>query len=200
MSNNPKPSSGGPPPGVAGPGDVREEVNLIERVMDALGTDDEFLAALVANQSKLAEIEQRENELIEQLVALNDSNVCGPATDSYQYEFSRLVPADTSTDSPVTTTREIEFAGRVTALAIGWPDGASNVVGVGFRTSSGERLFPRNKEDEYVAANDFSTQFDLRSSISANSELVAHFANNDPNNDHFVNVIATVEAIPGGDA
>lgn len=119
-----------------------------------------------------------------------------PDRDSYPFEFSTDVPANTTADDPVETTREIPYEGRIVALTVGWPAGANNLTGVQFRTESGERFFPRNKQDEYIAADDFTRTFNLRADVDKDSELVAEFVNNDTTHGHFINVVAEIEKKP----
>lgn len=178
------------------PEEVSEQLNFVEGLKRHVDIDDNFLAAVLANQVKLARIESRENELLDQLIDLTraiDPGVDTGMPNKYPWEFSTDVSANTTTDSPATTTRPVPFDSRIESLIVGWPDGANGLVGVQFRTESGERFFPRNAEDEYIAANDFTHPFDLRTSVDADETLTAEFINNDPNNDHFVNVIAMLE-------
>lgn len=112
---------------------------------------------------------------------------------SFVYEFSEDVPAGTPIEEPVEIERDVPKDGWITSIIVGWPDGADNLVGVGVGTETGETIFPRNKQDSYVAANDFTQPFDVRMEVSKDDTLVAKYVNNDSANDHFVNVFVTIE-------
>ena len=53
-----------------------------------------------------------------------------------------------------------------------------------------ESLIPAGPKDaKYIALNDTTVTFNLDDSVLKNREYTIRFANNDPNNDHFVNVL-----------
>lgn len=110
-----------------------------------------------------------------------------------QIEMSTDVPANTTTDEPEVTDRKAPFDGKITSVVIGWPDGANNIVGVQIRRGNEDVIFPANREDDYVAANDFTSPFPLRKKIKQDEELQAVFVNLDGTNSHFVNVILNIE-------
>lgn len=112
---------------------------------------------------------------------------------SFVYEFSTDVPADTPLENPIEVERDVPQDGWITSIIVGWPDGADNRVGVGVGTETGENLFPRNKEDQFIAANSFTSPFDVRVEVSEDDTLVARYMNHDTDNDHFVNVFVTIE-------
>lgn len=111
---------------------------------------------------------------------------------SVQLEFSYDVPADTPTNDPDQILREVPFDGFTTVITVGWPDGTDNGVGVGLYRNAGANIFPWDKENQFVAANDFTHAFDLVVPVSEGEELEARYANNDTSNSHFVNAIVTV--------
>lgn len=115
-----------------------------------------------------------------------------------QVEMSNNVPAGTTVESPNVIRREMPFDGRIVSIIVGWPNGANNLVGVQIRRSNGDVLFPANREDDFIAANDFTAVLPLRKDIGIDEELQAVFANNDGTNDHFVNVILNVEEVVNG--
>lgn len=109
-----------------------------------------------------------------------------------QIEMSRSVPAGTSDDDPVKSERKIPFDGNIVVYTVGWPDGAQNLVGVKLERD-GTKLFPGNPDDEYIAANDFTTDFPLVAEVESGDIITSKFINNDATNAHFINAIATVQ-------
>lgn len=103
----------------------------------------------------------------------------------FVFEFSTSVNANSNT----TVERTPEEGVVTQGVIVGWPDGANNVVGVQVRTGSGDKLFPRNREDDFIAANDAWDHFPMRKKIKKNEPIEVEYQNDDPNNGHFVNVI-----------
>lgn len=112
-----------------------------------------------------------------------------PHATKYQIEMSSNVPAATEENDPVVVERKIQSDGRITGFTVGWPGGADNLVGVRLQTKSGDKLFPQNKEDGYVAADNFTAVFPLEIPLKQDDVLRALFVNNDDTNNHFVNAI-----------
>lgn len=108
--------------------------------------------------------------------------------DSYPFEMSLDVSASTETSRELT----VPYDGRVTKVIIGWPSGANNKVGVGFRTKGGIELIPRNSDEDYIAANDFTHPFDVQTDVAEDDVLVAEFNNTDATNAHFINVFVEI--------
>lgn len=117
----------------------------------------------------------------------------GEAGLAIQIDFSNEVATNTTTDNPVSITREVPFDGRITTFFTGWPDGTQNGAGIALLRNEGERLFPRNPEDQFVAFNDVAHPFDLRAPVSKGETLEAQFTNADPNQSHFLNAVVTIE-------
>lgn len=116
-------------------------------------------------------------------------------SEAQQVEMSRDVPANTPLDSPDVVKREMPFDGRIVSIVVGWSNGSNNLVGVQIRRGNGDVIFPANREDDYVAANDFTAVLPLRKEISIDEELQAVYVNNDLTNSHFINLILNVEEI-----
>ena len=108
------------------------------------------------------------------------------------YEFSKDVSANTTE----TVSRTIQTDALLRHVIIGWPDGANNLVGVKFGTNTGEDYIPRNAEDDYIAANDFTHPFVILDDVEEDGVLEAEFQNNDSNNSHFINVFAELVEEP----
>lgn len=130
--------------------------------------------------------------------------VAASPVEAFPVEFSVLVPADTGRDNPTTVTRTMPADVRITTVILGWRDGADGQVGIQFGTESGERFVPRNSEDQYLAFNDFSHPFTVRTEVSEGTTLRAQMVNLDTTNDHQANAVAELEFLdnplggPGG--
>lgn len=179
------------------PEDVEATENALERVRDELGLENKYQAAVVANQVRLGRLERQQTALLQQLTDVlgritPDGTITLP--DAFPWEFSTDVPSDTPVDSPVTTERSIPDGARLTSLTVGWPSGADNTAGVQFGPADPEdvKYFPRNTQDDYIAANDFTDTWPLRVNPQ-DDVLVAQFVNGDTTNNHFINVIAMLE-------
>lgn len=110
----------------------------------------------------------------------------------FPIEFSTNVPADTGLGDPLEIRREMPFDGHVTELMVGFPAGAGGAVGVQFRRVSGSTLFPYNTEDQYIAQDDIQHPYSMCASVREEETMVAQYVNTDVDNDHFINVIASV--------
>lgn len=179
--------------------EVREQVNLVEHVMDFLDSDNDWLAALVANQVQMARLERSQAGLLRDIRDQQAPDIVG----EFPFELSHDVPADTPTNSPnvVTRTPSDESETRIVSLSLGWPDGANNQVGIKVRTGNGLTLFPRNPQDDFVAFNDFSETFGLDYRLNPGEELIAETVNLDTQNNHFVNIVPQIVELEdeGGD-
>jgi len=179
-----------------GPDEIDGQLNLLEEVKASFGVDDDYLAAVLANQVQLGRVERKQSELLAALADILSAvspDVEPTFSDSYPFEFSTDVPADTENVDPATTSIDVPFDARVVELVVGWPAGAQGQVGVQFRSESGERFFPRDKQNEYVATDDFTHAFSLEADVSGGDTLVAQFINKDTTNPHFINVVATLK-------
>lgn len=110
----------------------------------------------------------------------------------FQLELSTNIPANTMQAEPLVVERKLPFNCILSQVVIGWPNGANNLVGIKVRTGEGEKLFPRDPDSEFVAANGFTGTFPLRETLREGTELEAVLVNNDSSNSHFVNVIPTI--------
>lgn len=116
-----------------------------------------------------------------------------PPCRAFPFEFSKDVSAGTTRDSFETREREVPYDGWIIELVVGWPAGADNGVGVQFRRKSGEVFFPRNKEDAYIAQDDFQHPYNVCAPVREGEVLVAQYINTDTSNSHFVNVVPTIQ-------
>lgn len=116
----------------------------------------------------------------------------------FPLEFSTDVSSSNNTeDNTAKTRREAPFDAEIVEVVIGWPSGANQLVGVSFGTAAGNQILPRNPEDDFIAADDFTHPFRVSEEVGEDTVLQAEFLNND-SNDHFINVFATVKELPPG--
>lgn len=136
------------------------------------------------------------NDIAEEAVAVLTQDIVPAVTDGnrnqYHLEFSTEVPADT-VDEPLAVERTVPFDGHITMFYVGWPDGAQNGAGIGLARNEGERLFPRNQEDKFVAFNDVSYDFGLRAPVEHGEDLIVEFTNADTNESHFLNAVVEIQ-------
>lgn len=106
------------------------------------------------------------------------------------YNFSQTIPADTPLNQPETEEWEIPHDGTVTKVILGWPDGAQQAAGIGVRGTQGESLIPAGPSGvKFLGLNDKVLTFSLDDGVRKDESYTFRFANTDPDNDHFVNVI-----------
>lgn len=170
--------------------EIREQANLLERIMSHFDVDDQYLAAMVANQVQLAQIERKENEILREIRDQRAPQIVG----EFPFEMSHDVPADTQPEDPNMVERvpSEETDTRIVSLSLGWPDGANNAVGIRVRTGNGLTLFPRNGQDDFVAFNDFAETFGLDYRLDPGEKLIADTINVDTTNNHFVNIVPQI--------
>lgn len=162
------------------------------QLLDRFTGLDEYLEALVPEVREIRdEVQAATTQLGEIATAVGGRNVV--QRESWQYDFSQEIPANTQPADNFEITEEIDGDGRITQIVVGWPDGTNQLVGVRVRRSSGEKLFPRNEGSDYVAMNDFSEDFRLNADVVDGEEIAVEAVNLDESTDHFVNVVLTVE-------
>lgn len=156
---------------------------------------DDWLDQLTTVDESLRSIHSTiEEDLIPPVVGIANS-VDEDRTRSFQLEFSEEIDPSTTTADPVEVTRTVPFGGRITTFFVGWPDGTQNAAGIQLERNEGERLFPRNKEDQFIALNDVSHPFDLRAPVNKGEDLTVKFTNADTNESHFLNAVVTVTEV-----
>lgn len=108
----------------------------------------------------------------------------------YPYDMSEVVPSATERSDPQIETFSVPKDSTLVRVIIGWPDGAQQAVGAGVRTPDDARLVPRGPgQRDYLAFNDKVLTFDVNEPVHKSEELKVRFINNDPENDHFINVV-----------
>lgn len=173
--------------------EVEESVGILGGILDRLTTEDEFLGALLSNQVRLARTTEKMRELIAEIRLSRGADVSG----KYVIEMSHSVPSDTLTTAPKETVRvpDEQNPSRLTGVSLGWQSGTNNVVGIQLRTGSGEKLMPRNAEDQFLAFNDFTDTFPVETELAPGEELVALTVNLDSTNSHFVNIVPHISEL-----
>lgn len=157
-------------------------------LLDGLTSMDETLESV---RTRLSDLHTTAGEIRDAVVSIDECT--SGERDASQIEMSTNVPADTDTDDPESTKRQVPDNVRTVNLIVGWPSGANNRVGVRLIDEDENVLFPANPEDDYVAASDFTYPFTLRRDVSQGTTVIAQFINTDTNNDHFINVILEYE-------
>lgn len=86
--------------------------------------------------------------------------------------MSAAVDANADTED---VSEDMPYDGFVDGIIAGWPDGADQLVGVQLVDArSGEKLFPVGDEN-YLAYNDFSNEFDVTFEVEKGQELIAKY-------------------------
>jgi len=130
-------------------------------------------------------VSDSETSLLRQLV----QKISGDGNRSVQLEMSTNVPAGQTEEKQ----REVPFDGWINGYIIGFPDGADQAVGLGLvDETTRESYFPRNEEDRYFAANDYTSEIPLRFPVEEDQVITSIFKNNDPVNSHFINSLVTI--------
>lgn len=174
--------------------EVEQSIDVFEKVFDNLSTDDEFLSAILANQVQMARTARKTNELIQETRLVRGADVTG----RYVIDMSHNVPVDTPTTNPVQTVRvpDEQDPSRLTAVSLGWQDGTNHKVGIQLRTGSGEKLIPRNSEDQFLAFNDYTETFRVEKELAEGEEIVAETVNlNSGGGSKFVNIVPHISEL-----
>lgn len=185
--------------------DLEEQFNRLEDALDELDTDDEYLAAFLTWLERLDRVERAQTDLLEEIRDLREQQADDEEDEeaddepeivgTFPIEMSHDVPSNTQRSSPnvVRRTPHEDGPARITQVALGWPEGAGNGVGIQLRTGDGLQLVPRNPEDDYIGFNDFADTFGLEYDLQPGEELVAQTVNLDQSNDHFVNIVPQIQ-------
>jgi len=151
---------------------------------------DQTVSSLDTNVRNLSEALDEQTDLEIEVTQENQS--------ARAYDYSTVVASTTSEASPETVSFNIPSAGTVTKAVVGWPDGAQQAVGVGVKGVDGESLIPAGPSGaRYVALNDKVLEFPLNDQVSKGESYTIEFANNDSEQDHFINVLLFFDR--GGD-
>lgn len=105
---------------------------------------------------------------------------------SGQMEFSFNAEAN----SGDAVNKEVPFSGRVVEMLYGAPAAANNQVGVQVRYD-GNKKFPANREDDFIALADVVHPFLLDFPVEKGKDVIVVHENQDAN-PHYMNVVLTV--------
>ena len=108
-------------------------------------------------------------------------------TEEFTIGFGIAVPPNTTPFDPEIEEREIQTDGRINGIVISFPSGTQQAAGVQLRRSSGEKLFPRNPENDFIGFDDKTQEFDVNVPVSEGEIIEIAYANTDPEEAHFVN-------------
>lgn len=178
-------------PGAPTPED--DETGLIE----SLRRVDNHLADVVEGQEQLVDVLEQERDGIEQLlgeIAGEDLSL-EPDPSTYLFNMSRLVPADTPENDPVTEVREVDYDGVVTEIRVVSTSAAQQAVGAQFGFNSGERIFPRDDPGDarYVPLGEQPIISQPNVEVADGEEVQFKFANTDDSDDHFATALIQIE-------
>jgi len=163
-------------------GGPREDREWLDRITNIDNILNDSLSVLRSIRDGVQDIDPR-------IVAENVSVRGDVPRTAFQLEMSKSVPPASSED----VIRDVPFDGWVKTYVVGFPDGADQAVGVRLADGeTGNKWFPRNPEDQYFAANNFTYPFDLVFPVEEGDKLKTQYLNNDPNNSHFINSMVTI--------
>lgn len=168
-------------------------------LLESLRRLDNYAEELSEQQSDMLRLLQQQTDAtnaVAQALADEDFDP-GPEPSTYLFNMSKIVPADTPENDPVTETREIDFDGVVRELRVVSTGAAQQSVGAQFSYASGVRVMPRDDPEDarYVPLGDEPIINTPNTEVSSGDEVVYSFANTDPNNDHFVTATVQIEEI-----
>lgn len=119
-----------------------------------------------------------------------DLGVGDVESSEYPFDFSTAVPPGTTVASPVTEEFEVPYGGTLTEVVIGFPSGTQQAVGFGLDGPDGKRLVPQGPSGtRFIGFDNEVVRFGLNEPVEKERSFTVRFANNDPDNAHFVNVV-----------
>jgi len=90
--------------------------------------------------------------------------------------------------SEVEVVYEAPFDGEIREVMVGFPDGSDEWVGVQVsHYSSGDRIFPPNKQQDQVSGNDFYKSFKQTYEVQKGDEIMVRYRNYDSSETRIVN-------------
>lgn len=186
--------------------EVQRQLMIQRRVRQMLPEGvTEYQVASVARSIQFDRVRQQNQRILERLDDLQVPDPAadddGPPTESFTFEMSHDIPADTSESSPKEVERVIHDEGKaqLRGVVLGWAAVPIGSVGIQIRTGNGLKLIPRNPEDDFIAASDFTDTFELSYRLDPGEKLIARTVNIDTQNSHFVNIFPQAVEVPPED-
>lgn len=134
-----------------------------------MSSDQSFLDSLTTIDDKLGELIQVTKQ-VSRSVGGTERRSIG-IREKRTKDLSKLVPGD----DEVTRTQQVPFDGWVDGFTVGWPSGASRLVGVRLEDNeTGEKYFPEGS-DQFAAMDDFTETFPTSFKVDENDELTVVF-------------------------
>lgn len=160
----------------------RQILDRFTSVDDLIEQTNQTLSELEQTQRALATALDEQTELEVEVEQRNQNEL--------PYDLSQVVPEDTPTNSPETVEFEVPKDGTLTRVLFGWPDGAQQALGIGLRGTQGEQLIPRGPSPtQFTGLNDKTVTYEQDYPVQSGETLTVRYANNDPEQEHFANVI-----------
>lgn len=168
-------------------------------LLESLRRLDNWAEEISDQQEDLIRLVQQQTEAsnaVAQALADEDFDP-GPEPSTYLFNMSKEVPADTPENDPVTEVRKMDYDGVVRQITVVSVAAAQQAVGAQFSFASGQRILPRDDPSDarYVPLADDKVETRPNVEVSEGDEVVFSFANNDPDNSHFVTATIQVEEI-----
>lgn len=139
--------------------------------------------------------EQRQaGSSLAELASVMGANVETTPNREFPWGLSTVVPANTTVVDPHSTRVDIDYAGIVRRVLIGFPGGTQQAVGVQVGRPA-TTWIPRSTAEDppFIAFDNEVVTVNLNEDVESGEPVEARFINNDPNNDHFINVLLLVE-------
>jgi len=167
-------------------------------LLESLRRLDNYAAEISDNQEELATLISQQVDGTERLLEAvsGESGVdLAPDPSTFLFNMSAQVPTSTSQNNPLTETREIDYDGLITEVRAVSTTAAQQTVGVSFGFPTGQRILPRDDPSDarYVPLGQEPIVSEPNVEVSEGDEVGFNFANNDPNQSHFVTALIQVE-------
>lgn len=109
------------------------------------------------------------------------------ASREFTLAFGENIPADTQPIDAITQTRTVDFDGRIRGFVAVFPGGAQQAAGIQIARAGGEKLFPRNDENDFLGLDNITQEFSLDVPVAEDEQIEILYANTDTSEDHFIN-------------
>lgn len=98
------------------------------------------------------------------------------SNEEFPVDLSHDVSPSATEGSPETETYEVPFDAEIVDVIIGFPAGTQNAVPMNLGVT-GQRFVPFNEDEQWIAFEDFTYPFKVRTTVQEGSVLTARFFN-----------------------
>lgn len=167
---------------------------------------------LKENNAKTSSINQNIATLVSDLTEA-DRDELAPRPSEFTHAMEVEVPADTTVTDAVSARFEPDYDAVITRIAIEFPDGTQQAVGVQIKDAGNNLWVPRggtrsiisggqrqSEELHYVQGNDRTISSKPNVRVDEGNPIVAEFINNDPSNNHLIEITFNLEERIVGEA